>query len=172
MGKTKTPKPAKNVKRKFRFNIIDVILLVIILSASAALVYIFFPSKTQENAAADRNVSITYQLYVSKVADDFKGKINIGDSVVDSVTLYGIGEVADVTYTKAMFVGVDKTEGKYVYSEYPNLIDIAVTVKADAVKTENSISVNGFTIAVGKKIPFRVPGYTGIAYCTIIDENV
>jgi len=171
MGKNKI-KPTKSGKRKFRFNIIDLILLVVILSASAALIYIFMPAKAQDNDNASQNINITYQLYVKKVPDVLEGKINIGDNVVDSVTLYNIGEVADVTYTKSVHAGVDKSEGKYVYSEYPGMIDIYVTVSADAVKTDSAITVNGFTVAVGKEIPFRVPGYTGIAYCTIIDDNI
>ncbi len=158
-------------KRKFRFNIIDLILLMIILAATAVMIYLLLPSRAPDGAVESQTVNITYSLTVKEVPEGMRGRVQVGDDVVDAVTLYNIGQVSDVSYVSSVFAGVNQTTGEYVYSELPGHIDVTVKVNATAVKTDTGITVNGFTVAVGKKIPFRVPGFTSEAYCTALEET-
>ncbi len=172
MEKNKNHKP-QHGKRGFRFNIVDLILLLIILAASAAMVYLLLPAEIPGNAQpVSKEVRITYTLFVEKLPATVQGNIRIGDAVTDTADMRQIGLVSDVSYSESVFAGVDQLVGEYVYSELPGYIDVTVKVDATAVKTASGITVDGFTVAVGKQIPFRVPGFTGTAVCTVLEEYI
>ena len=163
MEKTKKP-------RAFRFNFIDALLLLIILAAVGVLAYIFISADVDIVSSGSGTVGIVYEVEVRQAREEFKGLINIGDKVVDSVTLYDIGEVVNVTYADAQYTGVNKAEGVLVFSPYPEHINIIMTVKATAKMNEGLYMLGGYEMQVGKRVSFRVPGYTAEGFCTVIKE--
>lgn len=163
----------KKAKRKsFRFNFIDVILLLIILGAAAILVYIFKSSGSDTTGIVDSNTKeIIYIIEAREVPDVFKGNVNIGDSVVDAVGLRPIGEVVDVTYSEAPFVYEADGSGTVMYSVYPDKLNISIKVRAIASITADSYSIGGYIMSVGTKVYFRTPNLTGESYCISIETG-
>ncbi len=159
-----------SAKKPFRFNIIDALFLLVIIAASAALVYILF-FRGAGVARPSAGTDIEYKVELRRVREELKGKINVGDKVIDASKLYTIGEVTDVRYKTSVYTGVNKADGVLVYSDYVGLINITVTIKANAnTSTGYYLIDNAFKISVGTYVNIRVPNYTGSGFCTLIKE--
>lgn len=158
-------------KIKFRFNLIDAVLVAVILAAAVLLVYIF-SSSSVSLFGGKSSVDIIYTVELRKIREEFRSEdlIKVGDSVTDSVTLYAIGEVVEeAVYEPFMYKGVD-SEGKVKTEKYPDFMNITLTIRASADTSEGIYSIGGYSMAVGKKVSLRVPNFTGEGYCTSIRE--
>jgi len=161
-------KGAKDMeKKKFRFNIVDVILLLIIAAASAALGYIFLSGSGSEKSDT---VEIVYTVDVPELRRELKNKIEPGDRVVDSVSLCDLGEVVSVEYLDQIYEGEDHKTGTLVYSVHPGEMMLRLTVKATASKADGFYMINGYYMAVGVTVSFRTPGFMSNGPCMSVEE--
>ena len=149
----------------FRFNVIDVLLIIVILFAGAVAAYMF--TSGNNTVVSDDTVEITYKIRVQGMNEEFRHLVSLNDKVVDSVGLFQIGEVVDLSYSNTVFVDTNSL-GEFVYSDYPEKLDMVITVKAHATVTEGAYMIGGYSMAVGTKVSFRVPDFTGVGYCTEI----
>lgn len=157
-------------RKPFRFNIIDALFLLVILAATGALVYILF-FRGVESTETTANTELEYKVELRMIREELKGKINVGDKVIDAAKLYTIGEVTDVKYATAIYTGVNKAEGALVYSDYTGYVNITITVKAQAEITSNDYMIDGvYKISVGTYVSLRVPNFTGSGYCVSARE--
>lgn len=156
--------------KKIRFNIIDILLLAVFVLAVGILIYILAVGGRDSSAAAEP-VEIIYEVELKNVREVFRGAIKVGDTVVDSVKRYTIGEVIDVRYEEAVYTGVDKTTGQLVNSPYPGRTNIIMTVQAMADTASGHYSVDGYQLMVGKGIYFRTPDFTGSGYLISLQEG-
>lgn len=157
-------------RKPFRFNIIDALFLLVIIAASGALIYILFFRGTESPSASPRT-DVEYKVELRMVREELKGKINIGDKVIDASKLYSIGEVTDVKYTTSTYTGVNNAEGILVYSDYPGYVNVTITVKASADTGSGSYMIDGvYKINVGTYVSLRVPDFTGSGYCVSVEE--
>jgi heme A synthase len=156
-------------KLKFRFNFIDFILIFVILAAAALLAYVFMSS---DISLLDNNkkVEIEYKVEIKQVREEFRDYIAISDRVTDTVTQYALGEVVNVEYAPTRYTGVNHTTGELVFSDYPEHIEIIVTIRAQATANGDVYSLDGYKVAVGKAIAMRVPDFIGEGYCTQLTE--
>lgn len=156
---------------KYRFNVIDVILIaVIILSAVLMVTLYFYDRAPGEGDGEFQTVKIIYTVEMSEINDIFRGKINMGDSVMtENGETYG-GHVIDVEYTDAVYKSYD-SEGKSIEQPYPGKINVRARISAEAViDGEGFYLVNGHVISPGKEFDVRFPYYTGVARCISLSE--
>jgi len=157
-------------RKTLRFNIIDALFLLIILASTGVLVYILFFGGADSTDSSSYS-QVEYKIELRMVREELKGKINVGDKVIDASKLYTIGEVTDVKYVGAIYTGVNRAEGTLVYSDYPGYINITVTVKANADLSSGSYMIEGvYKLSVGTYVSLRVPNFTGSGYCVSIKE--
>lgn len=157
-------------RKPLRFNFIDALFLLVILAATGVLVYILFFRST-ETTDTNTYTDVEYKIELRMVREELKGKINIGDKVIDASKLYTIGEVTDVKYTNFVYTGVNRQQGTLVYSDYPGFINITVTIKAPADLSTGNYMINGvYKLTVGTFVSIRVPDFTGSGYCISIKE--
>lgn len=155
-------------EQKFRFNIIDLFLVLLICAAVALVVYIFSSNGVERK---NETTTVQYQLEVQSMREEWQGLIQIGDKVFDSTTQTMIGEVVDVSYSPYVFIGFNDELGEVVYSDYPDHINMTVTISADAVKSADGYVVNGCTLKVGEDITFRTPKLSRQGNCVEIQEK-
>ncbi len=155
--------------RRFRFNFIDVLLILIILAAAVLLAYIFTSSEITL-FDSQQTVEIEYTVLLRNVREEFRDLIEAGDHVTDTVTLYGIGEVTDVSYADGSYTGINHSAATVVNGPYPEHMNVTITIRAQASVGDGFYDIGGYKVAVGKLIDLRVPHFTGEGYCRTITE--
>ncbi|MBQ4054441.1 MAG: DUF4330 family protein [Clostridia bacterium] len=158
----------KNTANKRRkLNYIDVLLLILIIVAVIGVVWFIISPYTDQLFAT--TYDIEYTVALNGVRVEFKDKVQVGDTLVETVGLDDIGSVTDVVYTASKFVGTD-SNGHSITSDHPVLYDVMITVRAKATMQSGVYSVNGYGITAGKTIPFRVPDFIGEGVCVSVRE--
>ena len=151
--------------KKAKFNIIDALFILIVLTVIAGAVYFFF-FRQSANGAGSEKTAIVYTVEAREVDSDVKIAINAGDAVVDSFSLKTIGYVKEVKTEESRYTGTDKTTGQKVISVDPTMQTVVITVEADADAENGYYEVGGYRIGVGEQINLRMKGFNGIGYCT------
>ena len=155
--------------KKFRLNFVDIIIIIVILTATTLLAYIFLSSDIKLFEGS-RKVTIEYKVELRRVREEFRDFISISDHATDTVTQYALGEVVDVEYAPTRYTGVNRSTGSLVFSDYPEHINITVTIRAEATANAGDYSLNGYKVAVGKQISMRTPNFINEGYCTQLTE--
>lgn len=155
-------------KHKFKFNFIDIILIVIILAAVMLLSYIFMSGRIE--SFGSKTVTVEYQVSITRIREEFRGNVNVGDKVVDAVKLMPIGEIIDVQYAESVYIITELNSADIRYPIYPEHLDMTMTIRAEAVMNDGLYMINGYHIAVGELVSIRVPNFTESGYCTTIKE--
>ncbi|MBE6643191.1 MAG: DUF4330 family protein [Clostridia bacterium] len=159
-------------RRKYRFNIVDILLLLIIVVSVAGILFLyFFDGSVGADEKKNETVDIIFTLSQTEVPDILRGKVNIGDSVTAADGGNELGEVTDTEYTDSVYTGYD-SENNVTFEElYPGKIDVKIRVSESAIKGEDGLyRVNGYVLTPGQTIEVRFPYYTGEMVCTSISE--
>ena len=156
-------------KKKIKFNLIDVALIVIALTAIAILIFVF-NSKEIVKPGGKEKVEIEYTVTLSPVREEHVNLVKIGDKVINTEVMENGGEVVSSTNSQYYHIGIDSETGKSVSTEYPGMKIMVIKIRATATKTDYGYSVNGFDVVIGEDISFRVPDFTGTGKCTSVTE--
>ncbi len=167
--------PQKKNKRKFNF--IDFLLILVIITVIGCVIYVFFPISWFQNLRKENVGAIQYSIEVKGVDSEFLNRIKENDVVIDSVSKSTLGTVTAVDYnTKYSVLKYEKNEkGDYVgvLSEYPDRYNIMITITADAEYTPgNGYMVNSCRIAIGEKMYLRFPDYVCEGYCIHLNTDI
>lgn len=154
--------------KKHKFNFIDIILLTVILAAVVLLVYIFMSGRIESFGTP--SVLVEYKVSITRIREEFRGNVNVGDKVVDSVKLMSIGEVTDVQYSSSIFIVSELNSTDLQYPIYPEHLDMTITIRAEADIKNGMYLIDGYRIAVGELVSIRVPDFTETGYCIAIKE--
>ena len=159
-------------KRKYRFNLIDLLLVILCVAIIVGCIYVFSPNFKLNIFNKKESVNIQYVIEIQGVYEDFIEKIKENDNVIDSVSKNSLGTVMAVDHnTKQTILSYTITEedANGVLVESPNKYNVIVTISAPA-EYENGVgySVNSRRIAVGEHLALRFPDYTCECYCIAI----
>lgn len=160
------PAAKETKKSKFRFNIVDFILILFVLSAVVALILYFLPGVTSRLSHSGE-VEITYVLEFRGVDDAFISNIQNGDKAYSAEQNFAMGNVKSVATGPYSTLEYDSASGGAIMKDHPKLKTLIVTITASALYTDGEgYSINGERIAVGEKYNVRFPNFVGSAYCT------
>lgn len=159
----------KASRSAYRFNIIDILLILIILLAAGLAAYLVIPHGSGAEDAK-KSTPITYQITVNSLAQRFKGNVKEGDLVYLDDSDTAIGEVQNVTYSPSVYIGTNRENGTLTYLDYPGELTMTVTIRATADMTEDIYDIDGFILEIGMVIDFRVPNLLASGRCTEITE--
>ncbi len=157
-------KSKKTKGKKLALNFIDFILIAVMIISIGTLIFIF-TSRNVVKSNGSQSTLIEYTLQFDPMREEFKNLVMVGDKVFDSEKLYAIGEVTDVSYSTAYYKGTDKATGAVKLSEYPGMISMTVTIRANASVAESGYSISEYGIAIGKAMDVRMPNFTGTGIC-------
>lgn len=151
----------------YRFNVIDVILILLILGAGVWLYFVLNPSRAPAPGTKTEKIELVFTQ--EALRSEFKGNVNIGDAFLLAGNGQKIGEVIGVSYGDSVYLGTDPKTGEQVTSVLPGFIRMEVTVLAEAEVDGNGIrSVGDLPAAVGVAADFRVPHLYGSAVVTAV----
>ncbi len=157
---------------KYRFNIIDVILIIVIAVSLASILFLFFykGGQSAENDGENK-VDIIYTVEQKELPDILRGKIGMGDSVYDGETGILMGQVIDVEYTDSVYEGYDTANNTVTRELYPGKIDVKVRISAEAVVDKDGVfRIDGCLVNVGKSFEMHFPFFCGEAVCVSVSE--
>ena len=154
-------------KRKMKFNIMDVLILLAVAAVAAVLLYVFVLS---ENTPVDSlggapTTKITYVVELTGIDDALSDNISVGETLIDAAKKMNIGTIVAVETQPYVYLGKNLTDGTMELTTVDNKSTIYVTVEADATLTGISYSISGYDIYVGEKVYLSLPDFTGTGYC-------
>lgn len=156
-------------KRSFSFNIVDVVLIIVAFIAVATLIF-FFSQKDVVSSDKKDKVTLEYTLVFTPLREEYRNLVDVGSSLTDAESLKELGEIVDVIYAECNYEGVDPQTGEKVYTPYPGMMTMTVTVRAEAIRTGSAYTVNGSEIVIGQSLNVRIPEFTGAGLCKSVAE--
>lgn len=177
-SKNNSVQPSKAKKAK-RFNIVDLLLILIAIMLVFVLVYVFSPVSWVRSLIYNQQKTIEYTIEIRNVDEAFLDSIKENDVVIDSVTKNTIGKVSKIddekpNYSELQLVqtpgkdddGNDILSNKGALVEYPDKYNIVITVAATAdYAVGKGYSVNSTDIRVGEQLSLNFPNFTCVGYC-------
>jgi len=158
-------------KKKFRFNAIDVLILLIITAVVFVLLYVFVftDDSTEQPDVVYQNIQ--YVVEVNNLDEQYEEMITKGQSVQDAVERRSIGVVSGVQTVPYEKITFDKNNGEEKVSSVEGKISMKITIDAQAVETDRDFSVDGCVIKVGKQYSLMLPEMYAVGYCIEIIEK-
>lgn len=153
------------MEKKFRFNYIDVIIVVFVV---AAFVFAYKFINKSFDATSDMP-EITFTVEVKGVPEDYSDRFAVGDKIRDAVKGGTLGVVTAVESLPATDLGVDDLNGRWVISEYKGQEDAYITVKGKATSYGPNIVIGQQEIKVGNLIHIKNTGAVGRGYIVKMD---
>lgn len=142
-------------KKKVRFNIVDLIVLLVILALAAAVIYVFFAKEASEAVASKVECNAEVRIYglEREVADE-----------IISHDLVGEHTVSGTQYTPAVVTGIRAEPNR----EDPELSDIIATLMVEVAENTTGAANANQELRVGKEYIFK----TRTVECTGIVTKV
>ena len=154
-------------KRKMKFNIMEVLILLAVAAVAAVLVYVFVLSENTpvDSLGGTPTTKITYVVELTGIDDALSDNISVGETLIDAAKKMNIGTIVAVETQPYVYLGKNLTDGTMELTTVDNKSTIYVTVEADATLTGIAYSISGYDIYVGEKVYLSLPDFTGTGYC-------
>ena len=157
-------------KRKFRFNVIDALIILVVIAAVGVLAYVFASEKGDTDEKIGEKVKIQYVLQTTETREQFVKNITASDIIYDDESGKVLGTVVSVTDEPAYFTGTDNKNAVQVISEIEGKRNMFITVEADAEIQNSGYTVDGFSVKVGGTVKLSTPNL--IANSNIVSVEV
>ncbi len=170
--KEKKQKLPKSDRKRGKFNFIDAFILLLIIAVIAVVFFVYSPADIF-NFGTEKT-QIIYTVRISGVSAEYVSMISVGDAVADSDgNLLGI-VAADVEREEHYiyeYRGNASSEGGISDIQHPELVDIIVTISAEADKKSDGYIVDGKRIAIEKEYQLVFPKVEGDGICLSLSEE-
>lgn len=158
--------------KKIRFNLIDLLILLLVAAVVFVLLYVFVFSDRQNDTAQVQYSTIQYVIEVQDVEERFENAVARGQVVQDAIQRKTIGNVVGVQASPFIKKTFDYENGKETVSPVENRLSMKITVEAQAIESDRAFTVDGCEIRVGQQYSIMLPEFYGIGYCIeIIDKK-
>ena len=156
-----------------RFNVIDVIIVVVVLGVLVGG-GLYLKKSLIQTKSLDK---ISYVIELRDVPDEIVKYIIEGEEVKESEKLYSIGKILSKAINPMMNVVENKNAGVFEEKVVPNKKDVFVTVQSeyeisgDGINTTQNIKIDkDFEIKAGKYILIKTKSYSGQGVIVSIDK--
>ena len=152
-------------KKKFKLNIFDIVIVVIVLCIGVGL-YVF----THRETTIDTK-KLTYKIELNDAALGLADYIHEGDQLYENTKNYSMGNVVSVETVPYTKITQDYENERYVDSVDPTSERVIITVTANVTETDSAYAVNGqYIVRAGNEIFVKGPGYAGEGYVIQIER--
>lgn len=152
-------------KRKFRLNIFDIV-IVLIVAVIAVGLYVFTHRETVVETK-----KLIYTIELRNVPEGFTNLVKEGDELTDGVKNYNMGKVLSAERQDFKLLSNDYNTNTILDSVVPEKETCVIRVEADVTETAMDYKVNGnFLVKAGIEINVHGPGYAGNGYILSIDR--
>lgn len=174
--KPKVKKPTQKREKKSRgsgFNFVDAIIILCIVSVLVLVYFVYSPLELLGIGTKEAN--IIYTVKISGVPSEYASAITPGDAIYDKDG-YSLGTVAAEVeiepYSIYEYKENEFGSGGIVRITHPDLVDLTITVSAEAQKGKDGYAVDGKRIAVEAEYDIMLPKFESKGLCiSLSDEN-
>jgi len=161
---------ATGTAKKRKFNAVDAVLIIVILAVIGAAALLLLKGTGEPQT---KKTKIEYIVEFRQLREEFGDNFHVGAVISDSVAKYQLGDVTAVNVENATYNGNNQLTGELVVVDYPEHIDVQLTVSADATIGENEMYYigGGYRLSVGSTVYVRMPDFVGTGYCIDIKET-
>lgn len=152
-------------KKKAKFTVVDLIIILVVLAAVA-----FGAIKILPSFMNSKKETVSFTVMIQKQDLDFADAIKVGDNVTISLTEKDGGVVKDVRTEEAVAMAFNSIDGTYSNEVIEGKYDVYVTIEAQTDVSELAIKAGGTPVKVGAEIPVRGKGYASTGYVIVIDD--
>lgn len=153
-------------KTKIRFNIMDALILLTVLTVIAVLLYVFVFSETGNGLTGETDAyDLTYVIEVTELRKEFAGLVTPGTSVIESAKKMPIGMVTAVEVLPYQHMATNPTDGSLVLTSVDDTCNLYITIEADATLDGISYSIGGYKICVGSQLYLSFGDLVCEGYC-------
>ena len=149
-------------KRKMKFNLMDVLILLAVAAVAAVLLYVFVFSENTpvDSLGGTPTTKITYVVELTAVEDGLSDNISVGETLVDAAKKMNIGTIVAVETQPYVYLGKNLTNGTME-------LTTVVAEAARMVRLEHgpeSFPMDFMGVAIGNIALFGIPGepFTGV----------
>lgn len=172
--KTRKNKSAKqnSVTSKRGFNFLDALIIISILATVALIVLVYSPLKLFNIKSND--ATIIYSINISGVPAEYASSISVSDIVTDDKG-YNLGLVAsDVQVEPHVIYEYRENQdgsGSIIEIIHPDLVDLIITVSANAEVADDGYIVDGKRIALEAEYNIVLPEFEAKGVCISLSEE-
>ena len=154
-------------KRRYRFNLIDILLILFAVAIVFVAINVVSPFSFMEKLKSNSDHTIQYTVEFTCVDQEYIDRIKEDDAVMDAISKNALGTVTAVDYnTHYSELKYDEENQVGKLADYTDKYNLIVTITAEGIYTSGKgYSVNSQRIAVGEKMSLRFPDYAAECYC-------
>jgi len=154
--------------KKTKFNVIDIVIIVLVVAIIGVGAYIFVNKFTNASVEEANTVNVDFTIEVNGLTKEAAESFNKGDDVTFGETTSGSGKIIDVVVKPYEKISKNTVDGTYVLAEVPEEYTALVTISSNVNKTETEYKSGDEIIAIGKEMPFNAVG-AAAEECYIVD---
>lgn len=133
--------------KKFKFNIVDVIIIVLLICVAVFAVRFFYDGNS--GATVQETYHLTF--YGEEVPDYVIPNTQIGDTVYDFDDKITLGTVTDISSDISQTY-VETPDGRMVLGPKENYSSVYITIEVLGTRTDNGVIVGGVLYSVGHSV--------------------
>lgn len=143
-------------KRKTRFGVIDIFIIIIAILLVTAFAYY----ATGSLSSGGNDATIRYTVAIEGFTEEFVDLIKVGDNVRNIDRACEAGTVVAVSPAEPhISYNENKEDGTYVAAEVPDMYRCEVVIESPYTNTGSGYYIDQVEIRTGKKISLKTPGF-------------
>ena len=148
----------ETAKRKFKINLVDIIVFVVAIAAVVAVALWKIPLN---NISNPNSKDFTFVVQLSMTKDAYKN-VKIGDTVYESNKKLELGKITDVAVAPETSIFFDYETSQAVTSELELTEYVVITVEAKCSETDSAIkTMSDYVVLAGNRIDMRGSNFAG-----------
>ena len=150
-------------KIKARFNIIDVLIIVVL----AAVLWVF-ANYASVTPVEENKVTVQYTVEIKGIREENVGAFAEGDEITGDKGGGVIGKIVSVgEYENETTITENVRTGEFAIADIPNRYTVRLVIESPCVKNADGITVDDTDIKVGKSINIKTDKY--VSKSTILE---
>lgn len=156
-----------NKKLFNRFNVIDIVLVIIALGL-VIVAYLLFGNKVVGTSDSQKYL---YQYELQNIYESVANNIKVGDKMYDNETNEYLGVITEVEINPYKVISPNLKDGLMMYTEIPDRFVALITLENDLIDTGRHLVTNeDYVIKTGKQIFSRGSSFAGGGYIVFIER--
>lgn len=143
-------------KKKFKLNIVDIIVIIVLIAALAFAGYKLFIDRGETTTLDSEELSYTMEFFCEESPDFAVNLVKVGDNLVDEYLDVPLGKITNVEVGPSISYAAD-AEGNWKVSTKPGYSSIRITTEVSFKGTEyaHGVQIETFKYGVGHSMTFR-----------------